>query len=82
MLEGKSRECEDIGKELSRMKEKSGALLDENQSLKDNIQSLKQIVEKEKINNRLVYCCAELFILYKCIFLKGFTFHLRLDNDT
>ena len=74
MLEGKSRECEEIGQELSRMTEKSNALLDENQNLKVNIQSLKQIVEKEKINNRLVYCCAELFILYKCIFLKASSF--------
>ena len=74
MLEGKSRECEEIGQELSRMTEKSNALLDENQNLKANIQSLKQIVEKEKIDNRLVYCCAELFILYRCLFLKASSF--------
>ena len=55
-LEGKSREYEDMGKELLLMKEEAKALVNENKDLKANIQHLKQEVEEEKINKRLVYC--------------------------
>ena len=62
MLEGKSKECENIGKDLLQMKEEAEALVNENKNLKANIQSLKEVVEEEKINKRLVYCiCTSVF---------------------
>ena len=80
-LEGKTKECEDVGKELLTMKEEMGALVDENQSLRENIQSSKQIEEekgeeKEKINSRLVHCCSP----YTSVFCESL--HHFLDNET
>ena len=80
-LAGKTKECEDIRKEFLTIKEEMGAMVVENQSLRANIQSLKQIEEekgeeKEKINNRLVHCCSP----YTSVFCERL--HLFLDIET